>query len=89
MHIQQESLLQPLGLSASNARDKSKECASDHSDSHHCSAYMRRDQIYFIDKDNDTAVSELYALAEYSVRTREEVRKSYLNEKFSAVPNIG
>ena len=51
--------------------------------------YMRRDQIYFIDKDNDTAVSELYSLDEYSVRTREDVRKSYLNGKFGAVPNIG
>jgi AAA15 family ATPase/GTPase len=50
---------------------------------------MRRDQIYFIDKDNDTAVSELYSLDEYSVRTREDVRKSYLNGKFGAVPNIG
>jgi AAA15 family ATPase/GTPase len=48
-----------------------------------------RDQIYFIDKDNDTAVSELYSLDEYSVRTREDVRKSYLNGKFGAVPNIG
>ena len=51
-------------------------------------AYMRRDQIYFVDKDNDTGVSDLYSLDEYSVRTREDVRKSYLNGKFGAVPNI-
>ncbi len=50
--------------------------------------YMRRDQIYFVDKDNDTGISELYSLDEYSVRTREDVRKSYLNGKFGAVPNI-
>ena len=50
--------------------------------------HMRRDQIYFVDKDNDSGVSELYSLDEYSIRTREDVRKSYLNGKFGAIPNI-
>ena len=50
--------------------------------------YMRRDQIYFVDKDNDSGISELYSLDEYSIRTREDVRKSYLNGKFGAIPNI-
>jgi len=50
--------------------------------------YMRRDQIYFVDKDNGSGISELYSLDEYSVRTREDVRKAYLNGKYGAVPNI-
>lgn len=50
--------------------------------------YMRRDQIYFVDKDNETGISDLYSLDEYSIRTREDVRKSYLNGKFGAVPSI-
>ncbi len=50
--------------------------------------YMRRDQIYFVDKDNGSGISDLYSLDEYSVRTREDVRKAYLNGKYGAVPNI-
>ena len=50
--------------------------------------YMRRDQIYFVDKDNENGVSDLYSLDEYSIRTREDVRKSYLNGKFGAIPSI-
>lgn len=49
---------------------------------------MRRDQIYFIDKDNRTGVSDLYSLDEYSERTRTDIRKAYLLGRYDAIPNI-
>ncbi len=49
---------------------------------------MRRDQLYFVDKENSNGISELYSLDDYSVRTREDVRKAYLNGRFGAIPNI-
>ncbi len=52
-------------------------------------SYMRRDQIYFVDKDNDSGVSELYSLDDFPVRTREDVRKAYLCGRFGAVPKTG
>ena len=48
----------------------------------------RRDQIYFIEKDRETGVSELFSLDEFSARKDENIRKSYLLGKFGAVPNI-
>ena len=49
---------------------------------------MRRDQLYFVDKENANGISELYSLDDYSVRKREDVRKAYLNGRFGAIPNI-
>ena len=49
---------------------------------------MRRDQIYFIDKNNDTGVSDLYSLDEYSERTRTDIRRAYLLGRYDAIPNI-
>ena len=49
---------------------------------------MRRDQIYFVDKDNKTGISELYSLDEYSVRKDEDIRKGYRAGRFGAVPSI-
>lgn len=49
---------------------------------------MRRDQILFVEKSNDTGVSELYSLNDFPVRTREDIRKAYLAGRFGAVPNI-
>ncbi len=49
---------------------------------------MRRDQIYFIDKDNKTGVSDLYSLDEYSERTRTDIRKAYLLGRYDAIPDI-
>jgi len=50
--------------------------------------YMRRDQIYFVEKDRKTGVSELYALDEFSPRKDENIRKGYLNGRYGAVPVI-
>lgn len=49
---------------------------------------LRRDQIYFIDKDQETGASELYSLDEFSPRKNEKIRKEYLLGRFGAVPNI-
>lgn len=49
---------------------------------------LRKDQIYFVDKDTQTGASELYNLMEFSPPTNINVRKSYLLGKFGATPNI-
>jgi len=50
---------------------------------------LRRDQIYFVEKDQKTGVSELYSLDEFSPRTREDVRKAYLLGRYGSVPDLG
>ena len=49
---------------------------------------LRRDQIYFIEKDNSTGISDLYSLNDFPARTREDIRKAYIAGRFGAVPNI-
>lgn len=50
---------------------------------------MRREQIYFVEKNNDNGVTELYSLDEFSPRKTENVRKGYLQGRYGAIPNIG
>ena len=51
-------------------------------------AYMRRDQLYFIDKDNYEK-SELYSLDEFNeVRKNTPLGKWYMQNRFHATPNI-
>lgn len=50
---------------------------------------FRRDQIYFIEKNNDTAVSDIYSLDEFSPRKTENVAAGYMLGKYGAVPYIG
>ena len=49
---------------------------------------LRRDQIFFVEKDNGTGLSDLYSLSDFPARTREDIRKSYIAGRFGAVPNI-
>lgn len=49
---------------------------------------QRRDQIYFVEKNNETGESELYSLDEFSPRTNSDIRKSYIMGRYGAVPNI-
>ena len=51
--------------------------------------FLRRDQIYFIEKSSETGASELYSLDEFSPRTNEDVRKGYMLGRYGSVPNIG
>lgn len=50
---------------------------------------IRRDQIYFVDKDQATGASELYSLDEFSPRTREDICKSYMLGRYGSIPFLG
>ncbi|MBR6410197.1 MAG: ATP-binding protein [Clostridia bacterium] len=49
---------------------------------------LRRDQIYFVEKENTTGCSTLYSLDEFSPRTREDIKKAYLLGRYGSVPNL-
>ena len=49
---------------------------------------LRRDQIWFVLKDNESGVSNLYPLSDFSVRKKENVEKNYMLGRYGAVPFI-
>lgn len=49
---------------------------------------LRKDQLYFVDKDQEDGASELYSISEFSTRTTDNIRKGYLLGKYGATPNI-
>lgn len=49
---------------------------------------LRRDQIWFTEKNPDTGVSELYPLDSFSVRKDENIEKGYINGRYGAIPFI-
>jgi AAA15 family ATPase/GTPase len=49
---------------------------------------FRRDEVYFVDKNARTGVSDLYSLSDYSPRKSENIRKRYLVGRYGAIPNI-
>ena len=49
---------------------------------------LRRDQIWFTEKDNYSGVSDLYPLSDFSVRKTENVEKGYMLGRYGAVPFI-
>lgn len=49
---------------------------------------IRKDQIYFVDKDKRSGSSSLYSISEFSTPTNENVRKGYLLGKYGATPNV-
>lgn len=49
---------------------------------------LRRDQIWFTEKNISTGESVLYALDDFSVRKKENVEKGYLLGRYGAVPFI-
>lgn len=51
--------------------------------------YFRRDQIYFVEKNNMTGVTDLYSLDEFSPRKTENIRKGYLQGRYGAIPAVG
>jgi len=50
---------------------------------------LRRDQIWFTDKDPHTLATELFSLWDFSVRKGESIRKGYLQGRYGAIPFIG
>lgn len=49
---------------------------------------LRRDQIWFTEKENDTGISDLYSLSDFSVRKEENIGKGYMHGRYGAVPFI-
>ncbi len=49
---------------------------------------FRRDQIYFVEKEDTSGISSLYSLDEFSPRKTENIRKGYLQGRYGAIPVI-
>lgn len=48
---------------------------------------LRRDQIWFVNKDPESGISELYCLSDFEgVRKDTDVRRAYLNGRYDAMP---
>ena len=47
---------------------------------------FRRDQIFFVEKDNDSGATGLYSLDDYSVRNTDNIEKGYLLGRYGAIP---
>lgn len=47
---------------------------------------MRRDQIWFTEKNEQTSVTELFSLDDYSIRKDAKVEKNYLIGRYGAIP---
>ena len=50
---------------------------------------LRRDQIWFVEKNNKTLETEVYALTEFSPRKTENIAKGYIQGRYGAIPFIG
>lgn len=50
---------------------------------------LRRDQIWFAEKDEKTMQTDIYALTEFSPRKSENIAKGYLQGRYGAIPFIG
>lgn len=50
---------------------------------------LRRDQIWFAEKDTDTMQTDVYALTDYSPRKGENIAKGYLQGRYGAIPFVG
>lgn len=49
---------------------------------------LRRDQYYLVNKDGKTGATELYSIADFSVRKDEKIGKSYILGKYGAIPFV-
>ena len=49
---------------------------------------LRRDQIWFTEKDDNNGISDLYPLSDFSVRKTENVERGYMLGRYGAVPFI-
>ena len=49
---------------------------------------LRRDQIWFTEKDSDNGGSDLYSLSDFSVRKSENIEKGYMLGRYGGVPLI-
>lgn len=49
---------------------------------------LRKDQVYFVDKDKNSGNSELFNLTELPIHTNDNIRKAYLAGKYGAIPEV-
>lgn len=49
---------------------------------------LRRDEIYFVDKDRRTGASDFYSLQEFEPTSKKDIRKAYLLGRYGAVPRV-
>lgn len=49
---------------------------------------LRRDQIWFTEKNPENGISEFYPLDSFSVRKDENIQKGYVNGRYGAIPFI-
>ena len=49
---------------------------------------LRRDQIWFTEKDDKTAITDLFSLYDFSVRKDAKIEKNYLIGRYAAIPFI-
>ncbi|MBQ3640401.1 ATP-binding protein [bacterium] len=49
---------------------------------------FRRDQIYFVEKNYKTGITDLYSLADFSPRKTENIQKGYIQGRYGAIPFI-
>jgi len=49
--------------------------------------YLRRDQIWFTEKDA-TEASDLYSLLDFKVRNDRDIENDYINGRYGAIPFI-
>ncbi len=49
---------------------------------------LRRDQIWFTEKNSKTGISDLYPLDSFPVRKEENIEKGYINGRYGAIPFI-
>ena len=49
---------------------------------------LRRDQIWFAEKDEKTMQTDIYALTEFSPRKGENIAKGYLQGRYGAIPHM-
>ncbi|MGN1023096.1 MAG: ATP/GTP-binding protein [Lachnospiraceae bacterium] len=49
---------------------------------------LRRDEIYFVDKDRRSGVSDFYSLQEFKPTSYKDIRKAYLLGRYDAVPRV-
>lgn len=50
---------------------------------------LRRDQIWFAEKDEKTMQTDIYALTEFSPRKGENISRGYLQGRYGAIPFLG
>ena len=49
---------------------------------------LRRDQIWFAEKNEKTMQTDIYALTEFSPRKGENIAKGYLQGRYGAIPHM-